>query len=64
MTKPPATVGATQPGPIAAPAGPPAIARKIIYDAQVDLIVDSVDPIAKKVGSLVQEAGATSPSRT
>ncbi len=30
--------------------------RKIIYDAQVDLIVESVDPIAKKVGSLVHEA--------
>ena len=30
--------------------------RKIIYDAQVDLIVESVDPVAKKVGSLVQEA--------
>ncbi len=33
-----------------------AIARKIIYDAQVDLVVDSVDPVAKKVGSLIQEA--------
>jgi hypothetical protein len=34
---------------------PPAISRKIMYDAQVDLVVDSVDPIAKKVGTLVQE---------
>ncbi len=34
----------------------PAIARKIIYDAQVDLIVDSVDPVAAKIASLVQEA--------
>jgi hypothetical protein len=32
------------------------IARKIIYDAQVDLIVESVDPVAKKVGALVQDA--------
>jgi hypothetical protein len=37
-------------------AGPGAIARKIIYDAQVDLVVASVDPIVRKVGSLVQEA--------
>ncbi len=35
---------------------PPAISRKIMYDAQVDLVVESVDPIAKKVGTLVQEA--------
>jgi Domain of unknown function (DUF4349) len=35
---------------------PPAISRKIIYDAQVDLVVDSVDPVAKKVGAFVQEA--------
>jgi hypothetical protein len=34
----------------------PAVARKIIYDAQVDLVVESVDPIAKKMTSLVQEA--------
>jgi Domain of unknown function (DUF4349) len=32
------------------------IARKIIYDAQVDLVVESVDPVAKKVGTLVQDA--------
>jgi hypothetical protein len=38
------------------PGAPAAIARKIIYDAQVDLIVESVEPIAKKVGSLVQDA--------
>ncbi len=38
-------------------AGPaPAIARKIIYDAQIDLIVESVDPLAKKVAGLVQDA--------
>ena len=47
---------ASQPGSSANPAAVPAISRKIIYDAQVDLIVDSVDPVAKKVGSLVQEA--------
>ena len=41
--------------PRAATAGP-AVARKIIYDAQVDLVVESVDPIAKKVTSLVQDA--------
>jgi hypothetical protein len=35
---------------------PPAISRKIVYDAQVELVVDSVEPIAKKVGALVQEA--------
>ncbi len=34
----------------------PAIARKIIYDAQIDLIVESVDPVAKKVAGLVQDA--------
>jgi hypothetical protein len=34
----------------------PAIARKIIYDAQVDLIVESVDPVARKVSTLVQDA--------
>ena len=51
-----ATVGAAQPVPTAAPADPSAISRKIIYDAQVDLIVEDVDPIAKKVGMLVQDA--------
>jgi hypothetical protein len=44
---------ATQPE--ATTAGP-SVARKIIYDAQVDLAVESVDPIAKKMTSLVQEA--------
>ena len=38
------------------PAGVPAISRKIIYDAQVDLVVENVNPIAKKLTSLVQEA--------
>ena len=38
------------------PSAAPAVARKIIYDAQVDLIVESVEPIAKRVGSLVQDA--------
>jgi hypothetical protein len=44
--------------PVASPTSvvPPAISRKIIYDAQVDLVVDSVDPVAKKVGAFVQEA--------
>jgi hypothetical protein len=32
------------------------MSRKIIYDAQIDLLVDSVDPVAKKLASLVQEA--------
>ncbi|HKI18207.1 MAG TPA: DUF4349 domain-containing protein [Isosphaeraceae bacterium] len=36
----------------------PAIARKIIYDAQIDLIVESVDAVAKKVAGLVQDARA------
>jgi hypothetical protein len=35
---------------------PPAVSRKIIYDAQVDLVVDSVDPVARKVANFVQEA--------
>jgi hypothetical protein len=43
---------ASQPG----AASTAAIARKIIYDAQVDLVVDSVDPIAKKVGTLVEQS--------
>jgi polyhydroxyalkanoate synthesis regulator phasin len=50
-----ATLVAVQPG-SNLPPGSQAIARKIVYDAQVDLIVESVDPISKKVGSLVQEA--------
>jgi Domain of unknown function (DUF4349) len=47
---------AIQPGPNLPSAASSAIARKIVYDAQVDLIVETVDPIAKKVGSLVQQA--------
>jgi hypothetical protein len=50
-----ATLVAVQPG-SNLPTNSQAIARKIVYDAQVDLIVESVDPISKKVGSLVQEA--------
>ncbi len=50
------TLAAIQPGPASTPGGSPAISRKIIYDAQVDLIVEDVDPIAKKVGMLVQDA--------
>jgi Domain of unknown function (DUF4349) len=34
------------------------ISRKVIYDAQVDLVVDRLDPIAKKVVGLVQDARA------
>jgi Domain of unknown function (DUF4349) len=45
-----------QPGAAPTSVVPPAISRKIIYDAQVDLVVESVDPVAKKVGTLVQEA--------
>jgi Domain of unknown function (DUF4349) len=51
-----AALVAIQPGPSLPAGAATAIARKIIYDAQVDLTVESVDPIAKKVGSLVQEA--------
>jgi Domain of unknown function (DUF4349) len=51
------TLLALQPGaPIAAPTESSAIARKIIYDAQVALLVDSVDPAAKSVAKLVQNA--------
>jgi hypothetical protein len=35
---------------------PAAVARKIIYDAQIDLVVESVEPIAKKVARFVQDA--------
>ena len=34
----------------------PALSRKIVYDAQIDLITENVDPIAKKMTALVQEA--------
>jgi Domain of unknown function (DUF4349) len=47
---------ATQPGPAGTPAAPSAISRKIIYDAQVDVIVNSVEPTAKRVTTLVQDA--------
>jgi hypothetical protein len=62
-SKPPAAAAPASPRPATAsqPEAPattlgPAIARKIIYDAQVDLVVESVDPIAKKMTSLVQDA--------
>jgi hypothetical protein len=32
------------------------LSRKIVYDAQIDLITDDVDPVVKKLTSLVQEA--------
>jgi hypothetical protein len=51
-------MGTAQPGQAPAanlPAGA-SIARKVIYDAQVDLVVESVDPIVKKVVGLVQDA--------
>jgi hypothetical protein len=51
-----ATLVAVQPGATARSTASSAVTRKIVYDAQVDLMVESVDPIAKKVGSLVQEA--------
>jgi hypothetical protein len=51
-----AALAAIQPATTSAPTGGSAIARKIIYDGQVDLIVASVDPIAQKVGSLVRDA--------
>jgi hypothetical protein len=62
-SRPPAPAGAASPStsPVSQPEAAtttlgPAIARKIIYDAQVDLVVESVDPIAKKMTSLVQDA--------
>jgi hypothetical protein len=62
-TRPPGAAAVASPRPASAtqPEAPattlgPAIARKIIYDAQVDLVVESVDPIAKKMTSLVQDA--------
>jgi hypothetical protein len=52
------TVLALQPGPAtgSASAVAPALSRKIIYDAQINLIVDSVDPVTKKVPTLVDAA--------
>jgi hypothetical protein len=47
---------AVQLGDTSTSAAPAGISRKIIYDAQVDLVAESVDPITKKVGALVQEA--------
>jgi hypothetical protein len=47
------TLVGIQPGDAPAKA---AIARKIIYDAQIDLVVDSVDPVIKKVSRLVQDS--------
>ncbi len=46
----------TQPGPAGTPAAPAAISRKIIYDAQVDVIVNSVEPTARRVTTLVQDS--------
>jgi hypothetical protein len=34
----------------------PALFRKIIYDSQIDLIAENVDPVARKLSALVQEA--------
>jgi hypothetical protein len=36
---------------------PPTLARKIIYDAQVDLLIDNIDPTAEKLVKLVSQAG-------
>ena len=47
---------AAQPGTTSTGAAPADISRKIIYDGQVDLVVESVDPIARKVATLVQDA--------
>jgi hypothetical protein len=33
-----------------------AVSRKIIYDAQIDLVVESVDPVAKKVTKFVADS--------
>jgi hypothetical protein len=64
QSKPAATVaGASalpvvmQPGAQAAAASATNLARKIIYDAQVDLVVESVEPASRKVMTLVQQAG-------
>jgi hypothetical protein len=47
---------ALQPGAPATPADTAGIARKIIYDSQVAVVVDSVEPSAKRVAQLVQDA--------
>jgi hypothetical protein len=51
-----AALVAAQPGTTSTGAGPADISRKIIYDGQVDLVVESEEPIAKKVSTLVQDA--------
>jgi hypothetical protein len=51
-----AALAAVQPAAAGGPTGRSAITRKIVYDAQIDLIVDSVEPVAKKVSALVQDA--------
>jgi hypothetical protein len=40
----------------APPVDSPALSRKIIYDVQIDLITDNVDPVARKLAALVQES--------
>jgi hypothetical protein len=51
-----ATLVATQAGVAKDKAASPAVSRKIIYDAQIDLLVESVEPVAKKVASFVADA--------
>jgi hypothetical protein len=51
-----AALVAAQPGTTATAGGSSGISRKIIYDGEVDLVVESVDPIAKQVSTLVQDA--------
>jgi len=51
-----ATLVGTQAGPAAAAAAGPTISRKIIYDAQIDLVVDAVEPVAQKVTRFVSSA--------
>jgi hypothetical protein len=41
---------------VAPPVDSPAMSRKIIYDAQIDLVVKDVAPISKQLSNLVQEA--------
>jgi hypothetical protein len=38
------------------PPGSPALSRKIIYDGEISLVVEDVDPIAKQITLLVQDA--------
>jgi hypothetical protein len=51
-----AALVAAQPGPTTTGGTSAEISRKIIYDGEVDLVVESVDPIAKQVSTLVQNA--------